>query len=140
DLGFIARSALIADRREQGDPAGVAAAIRDLRRFARVRNHDLGRWAAEVHELVSAVLGGDEDAIALQERVVARMSEEDRDRRYLRDLALHMTNPGRLSPSAPERVEERARTMPDVPSWRARALVDAAERGDESARDELSAI
>ncbi len=140
DLGFIARSALIADRRELGDPAGVAAAIRDLRRFARVRNHDLGRWAAEVHELVSAVLGGDEDAIALQERVVARMSEEDRDRRYLRDLALHMTNPGRLSPSARERVEERARTMPDVPSWRARALVDAAERGDESARAELSAI
>jgi tetratricopeptide (TPR) repeat protein len=140
-LGMVARSGVVVDQRQVGDPEGVAAAIEDLRRHAGAHAHEPSRWAADVHALVSALLRDDRETADDLHRRLDKVAEGARDRRYLVEFASCMTDLAPLPADVIERLRRRTRRIPEVVAWRARVLLATIEQGGDDDLDaELGAI
>jgi hypothetical protein len=139
DLVVQACSAVVADHRALGDADGVAAATAALRVEADERRNRVGGWAAATHDLVSALLAGDRPA-ARRAQADAETRARTTDRRSLTDFARLMTDLEPLTEEDRALVRAGAEHLPEIPSWRARAVLDAAERGDGGAAEQLAGL
>jgi tetratricopeptide (TPR) repeat protein len=140
EFSATARSSLVVDHRERGDCTAADVATDALRSWAAAKGHTQGLRLATVHELVAALLDGDAGREADLRDEVHRAAAAEQRVGFLIDFARVMTDLGPLDERLRFVVRSRARRLPQQPSWRARALLDAAVEGVDGTAAELGAL